>query len=280
MRAILTRLRVAGMTAAAVVAAIPAPAGAAAALTVSDISFSTEHVDVRQAPALVELRFTVTGADPAASEISGAVWYAQFAGGRQIGPDTFVPYDAGVSGGGPVTIGVPLSVPQYGATGTAVWRPVKLTARDGYAGDLALEGAALEGAEVGVTQLVDSVRPVFHEVGLWPGQSPEVVDPGSGATVTYRVTVSDLQAGFWKGRLILAGPRGHRVESGFAVAFDGRHLTCGTDSLIEDVFDHVDCSVPVVVPAGTWRVARVVLTDQAQNRTTVRRPAAPLVTVS
>ena len=68
------------------------------------------------------------------------------------------------------------------------------------------------------------------------------------------------------------------------MASDGRHLTCGTAGLVDDFFDHVDCYVPVDIPAGTpagtWTVARVVLTDQAGNTARVTRPAAPVVTVT
>lgn len=179
---------------------------------------------------------------------------------------------------------LPFLIPQYGATRHAAWRLLKLTATDAMTGDVVVEGSALQDVKVGVTQRVDWARPTFHEVALWPGQSPTVADPGTGVTLEYGVTVSDLQAGVWKGRLVLAGPDGRQLESTFAVASDGRHLTCGTASLIDDIHDHVLCYAPVVVPAGTpagtWTVARVDLTDQAENSTRISRPAAPSVTVT
>jgi len=268
-------------TAAAAVLVAAPPAAADPALAVSGISFSTGHVDVREAPAQVELRFTVTGADPAASEIHGSIWYAQYAGDRQIGPTEFAPYDNVDPRTGAARLSV--HVPQYGATRHAEWRLLKLTATDATSGAATVEGPALAGVEVGVTQRVDSARPTHHVTTLWFGQSSRVVDPGTGVTLEYAVTVSDLQAGFWTGRLTLTGPDGRRARSAFTVASDGRHLTCGAASLVDDFFDHVLCHVPVDIaagaPAGAWSVARVTLTDRAGNTTVVRRPAAPVVTV-
>lgn len=282
----------AALTVAAVGVLITAqPAAAAPAIGLSEISFSTEHVDVTQSPNEVVLSFTVTDADPTAVEISGSVEIQQFVGITTIGPPTTIPYDAQLMETTPgaarrATVRMYFNVPRYGATAEAIWRVTKLTAHDGSGNSRTLKGRALAafGAEFGVTQLVDADGPVLDRIALGPDQSAYVVDPGTGVTLDYRVTVTDLQAGFWKGRLVLAGPNDLRVISPFVVAFDGRHLTCGSDSLISDIYDHVECDVPVVIPAGTpagtWTVARVALTDQAGNSVVIAQPAGPTVYVT
>lgn len=49
---------------------------------------------------------------------------------------------------------------------------------------------------------------------------------------------------------MLAGPGGRQAVGRFAVASDGRHLTCGSGGLIDDIHDHVEGDVPVDLPAG------------------------------
>jgi hypothetical protein len=233
----------------------------------------------------VVLTLRVTGADLASREVLGSVELHQFAGTTRIGPAVFIPYDTSPAGGS-ATIHVPFLVPRYGATPEAVWRVTKVTAHDGAGPSRILRGDALAayGAEFRVTQLVDADAPVLDGIALGAGQSPTVVDPGTGVTVRYLVTVSDPRAGVWKGRLVLAGPDGRQAVGRFAVASDGRHLTCGSGSLIDDIHDHVECDVPVDLPAGapagTWTVARVALIDQAENDRVVARPAAPAVSVT
>jgi hypothetical protein len=268
------------LAAAAAAFATAAPAIAAPRLDISGLSVRSDHIDVTQGPGDNVLTFTAAGAHPDAREISGSVEMRQFAGASAVGPVTTVPYDAALieAGSGSTTVRVFFGVPRYGATADAVWRITRLTARDDHGTERVLRGDGLPA--FGVTQLVDAGEPVLDQVALGPDQSPYVVDAGAGAQVDYRVVATDLQAGIWKGRLTVAGPDGVRVSAGFAVSSDGRHLTCGTSSLIDDIFDHVECSVPVVVTAGTWTVARVALTDQAGNTRVVNRPEGPTVYVT
>ena len=265
------------MATAAVVLTAATPAAAAPTLSVSPVTFSTDHIDVTGGPGTVVLSFTVTDADPDGREISGSAEIRQFAGDTAVGATWTIPYDAAISGS-TAAIRMFIGVPQYGATPEAVWRVTKLTVRDTVGNFRTLRGEALP--EVGVTQRVDSADPQLDGIALGPGQSDVVTDPGDGAIVDYRVTVTDLQAGFWKGRIVLTGSGGQQAKASFAVASDGRHLTCGTASLIDDIYAEVECYVPVVIPAGVWSVQRVALTDQANHTTIVNRPAAPVVTVT
>lgn len=271
------KIRSAAVTAAVVLAAAAPASAAAPTLSFSAVTFSTDHVDVTGGPGEVVLSFTVTDSDPAGHEISGSAEIRQFAGATAVGPAWAIPYDAVLTDAG-AAVRMFMSIPQYGATTGAVWRVTRLTAHDAAGNHRTLRGDVLP--EVGVTQLADSGDPELDGIALGPGQSDVVTDPGGGATVDYRVTVSDPQAGFWKGRLILSGPGGQLVKTSFAVASDGRHLTCGTGSLIDDMYTEVECSVPAVIPAGTWSVQRVTLTDQAGNTTIVHRPSAPVVLVT
>jgi hypothetical protein len=235
----------------------------------------------------VVLTWTVTDGDPAALEVSGSVELRQFAGGTAVGATTFIPYDAVLLGTAPgetprATSRVHLPVPRYGAVPEAVWRVTKLTAHDGNGNFRALRGAGV--AEFGVTQLVEADGPVLDRIALAPGQDAHVVDAGGGVTLGYRVTATDLQAGLWKGRLTLAGPDGQRIGADFAMASDGRHLTCGFGSLANNIYDRVECAAQVDIPAGTppgtWEPVRLALTDQAGNTRVVNHPSGPAITVS
>jgi hypothetical protein len=273
--------------AAAVLVGTPVAGAEGRAIEITEVSFSVGHVDVTEGDADVVLSWTVSDADPAALEVSGSVELRQFVGVTAVGATTFIPYDAVLVGSSPgeaprATSRVHLPVPRYGATPEAVWRVVKLTAHDGNGNFRALRGAGV--AEFGVTQLVEVDGPVLDQIALAPGQAGHVVDAGGGMTLDYRVTATDLQAGLWKGRLTLDGPDARRLTSPFSVASDGRHLTCGFGSLINNIYDRVECAVQVDVPAGTppgvWKPARLVLTDQAGNSRVITRPSGPAIVVS
>jgi hypothetical protein len=257
------------------------PAAAATSLKISAVSAAAEHVDTTAGPVVVPLSWTVTGIDPTAYEISGSYTFRQYVGTTAVGPAVVVPYDVSRSfPDASYVVHASIELPRFGSAAEASWRFVKLTARDTMGHEAAL-GAAAIGVRIGVTQLVDAAAPVLDGVDLPPWQSADIVDTGSGATVEFFLTVTDLQAGIWKGRVVLGGPGGARATGTFAVASDGRHLTCGSGSLIDDVYDHVPCSVTVDVPAGappgTWSVVRVGLTDNANNTRRYARPAGPVV---
>ncbi|MFG1608138.1 hypothetical protein [Actinoplanes sp. NPDC049265] len=277
------------LTAAAAAVLVGATAAGAEdrAIEITGVSFSVAHVDVTSGDADVVLTWTVTDVDPAALEVSGSVELRQFAGATAVGATTFIPYDAVLVGVAPgeaprATSRVHLPVPRYGSTSEAVWRVTKLTAHDGNGNFRALRGDGV--AEFGVTQLVETDGPVLDQIALAPGQNAKVVDTGGGVTLDYRITASDLQAGLWKGRLTLAGPDGRRVSSLFSVASDGRHLTCGFGSLINNIYDRVECAaqvdIPAGTPAGTWTPARLALTDQAGNTRILNHLSGPAITVT
>jgi hypothetical protein len=269
------------LSAAGALAATQPVAAAAPALAITAVSAAATHVDTTAGPVVVPLSWTVTGIDPAAYEISGSYTFRQYVGTTPVGPAVVVPYDVTQSSPAPtLVVHESITLPRYGATPEASWRFVRLTARDAMGHERAI-GAAAIGVQIGVTQLADTAGPVLEGISLAPWQSADIVDTGAGATAEFFVTLTDAQAGVWKGRLVLGGPGGERAVGSFAVASDGRHLTCGSDSLIDDVYQHVPCSVPVALPAGatpgTWSVVRVGLTDNATNTIGNARPVAPVV---
>jgi hypothetical protein len=86
--------------------------------------------------------------------------------------------------------------------------------------------------------------------------------------------ITDEGAGFWKARLVVAGPGGKRIGVPFAVEDTGGWTrTCGKGQEIWDLTG-LTCAVAVALPAGspsgTWTVARLELTDSAGN---TARPA-------
>jgi hypothetical protein len=275
-------------TAAVLAGAQPAVA-ASHPIQFTHLAIDTEHVDAAAGPADATVTLTVTDTNPAAVDVMGWVELRQFAGGATVGAPLqlrfFDPLIETAPGVRTATMELDFAVPRYGTTPEAVWRVTRVYVLDGQV-ERTLRGDALAafGAEFGVTQLVETDAPRLDGIALGPDQSPYVVDPGTGVTVDYRVTVTDLPSGFWKGRLVLDGPGDARLTTPFAVAWDGRHLTCGTGSLIPDVHDHVECAVDVAIPAGTpagtWTVARVALTDRIGTTVTLTRPAGPAVYVT
>lgn len=280
-RARLRALAAVAAVATAVLAGTPPAAAAPNPIHFTGLSIDTGHLDVTGGPAEPTLTLTLTDSDTTVSEVMGWVELRQFAAGAQVGAPLRLRYFEALPASGTLTVAFRVPVPRYGTTPEAVWRVTSATAVDGHH-ERTLRGAALAayGAEFGVTQLVETDAPALDGVALGPGQSGIVTDSGAGATVDYRVTVTDLPSGFWKGRLVVGGPRGARVSAPFEVAFDGRHLTCGSGSLIDDVYDHVECSIGVPLPAGgagEWFVARVALTDRIGNTVALSRPAGPRV---
>jgi hypothetical protein len=286
-----SRLRAVATAAALAVAVLTGAQPAASAPPViqfTHLSIDTAHVDVTAGPADATVSLTLTDTNPAAVEVMGWVELRQFAGGTEVGAplrlrffDPLIETSPGVR---TATISLGFAVPRYGTTPEAVWRVTRVNVLDGQV-ERTLHGDALAkfGADFRVTQLTETDAPQLDGIALGPGQSPNVIDPGTGVTVNYRVTATDLPSGLWKGRLILTGPNGARLTTPFAVAWDGRHLTCGSD-LIADIYDHVECSVDVAIPAGTpagtWTVARVTLTDRLGTSANVARPTGPTVHIT
>ncbi|MCZ7440376.1 hypothetical protein O7598_28555 [Micromonospora sp. WMMC241] len=270
---------------AAVVLSITAPAGAATAATpvleITSIAFDRTQVDVTQDYASVALNWTITDRSTKARKINGAVELRQFAGDQQVGQPRTVSYDldwgAQVRGSGTAqesTYSYDFAVPRYASTAETVWRVTKVTIADDVAHARTVRDPGP--AALAVTQLVDTEGPVAEQLYLDFGQPREVYDDGSGVTLRYRTQLTD-ESGFKRGKLTLAGPGGVRLSSTFQLVQNGSQWSCNGDVSYDPTW--VGCTVAIAVPAGsasgTWRVARVDLTDVWGNTRTLTSPEGP-----
>jgi hypothetical protein len=259
-------------------AAAAAPAGPVIALQA--LAFAGERVDVTEDYASVALTWTVTDRAADVAGIGGTVVLRQFVGSAPVGPARTVRYDL-EAGTAPVyadsgdaassTYKYTFVVPRYGSAPEAVWKVTRFTAKDdkGHSRTLSAPALARFGAQFAVTQLVDTAGPTADGVSLVVGQPSAVFDPGTGLTLKYDVMITDEGAGFWKGRLVVAGPGGKRIGVPFAVEDTGGWTrTCGEGQEVWDL-TWLSCEIAVVLPvgspSGTWTVARLELTDNAGN---------------
>ena len=263
-------------------ALVAGSAGASAVGTVFNfarISFEPPTVDARSGTATAKLRWTVLDNDPAATQVRGSVHLQQFTvAGVAVGPETVVRY--ALTSDGVATVlaesgdaqssryAYDFAVPQYGPTTQATWRLVRITASDDR-GNTRTEDLRRGSGVLGVTELVDSTAPEML-INLHTDQPDAEFDDGSGAGLTYRLFISDQEAGFWKGRLRLSGPGGAQATEDIVIREGAAFLLCG-DMPVFDIHNFV-CNVTVTLPAnspsGTWSVAAVELTDNAGNSTT------------
>ncbi|MFB6394750.1 hypothetical protein [Polymorphospora lycopeni] len=262
------------------------------ALSISDVAWSASHVDVTEDYAVVQLTWTVTNQDPAATTVRGAVELRQFVDSEPVGPVRTVTYalEAGVgqvwSPSGDVrssTYEYEFPVPRYGSAPAATWQVTKVTVEDDRGNSRKLGRNALA-AQFSVSQLVDGTGPTVSGLSLPYGQSTAVYDDGGGVTLRYDTLVTDDGSGFWKGRVVLGGPQGQRVVAPFAVKdVGGWAPECGEG---RDVYDPTFawCSITAVIPAGSpsgaWSVLKVVLTDNAGNTSVLTGVSAPTIRVS
>lgn len=274
------------VAAAAVALSITAPAVAAPAagpvLEIKSIAFDRAQVDVTQDYAVVNLTWTITDRAAKAQRINGAVELRQFAGGEQVGQPRTVSYDldwgrSQVGGSGTAqesTYVYEFAVPRYSAAAETTWRVTKVTIAD----DVAHARTVRDPGPVAlaVTQLVDTEGPVAQQLYFDFGQPRGFYDDGSGVTLHYRAQIVDESA-FRKGKLTLAGPDGKRLTSTFELTQRGSQWSCGGETAYDPTW--VTCSISIVVPpgspSGTWRVARLDLTDSWGNTRADTSPEGP-----
>lgn len=269
----------------AVQPAVAAPAGPI--LHLAALAFEATSVDVTSDYAVVGLGWTVTDRAAGARNVHGVVELRQFAGGDQVGPARSVTWNLEP---GVAQVYDPFGtaqrssytyqfvVPRFGSAAHAVWRVTKVTIADdlGHARTVPDAGLAGFSRTLRVTQLVDSTGPQLDQLYKDFQQPAGVYDSGAGVTLKYGVSVTD-DAGFWKGKLTLAGPGGRRLTSSFAVEGDGVPQSCGDEQVYDPTW--MNCTISVRIPAGTpsgaWSVARVELTDNVGNTRRITSPAGP-----
>ncbi|MBW4704241.1 MULTISPECIES: hypothetical protein [unclassified Micromonospora] len=251
-------------------------------LEITSIAFDRPQVDVTQDYAVVDLTWTITDRAARAQRVNGAVELRQFAGDEQVGQPHTVSYDllggrTQVGGTGTAqqsTYVYEFVVPRYSVAAETVWRVTKVTIADDVAHARTVRDPGP--AALAVTQLVDSQGPVAEQLSFDFGQPSGFYDDGSGVTLRYRVQVVDESA-FRKGKLTLAGPGGARLTSTFQLVQSGSQWSCNGETVYEPTWAF--CPVSIVVPAGspsgTWRVARLDLTDSWGNTRTDTSPQGP-----
>ena len=261
--------------------AVAAPA-AGPVLEVESIAFDRTQVDVTQEYATVNLTWTITDRAAKAQRINGAVELRQFAGDEQVGQPRTVSYDldwgrAQVGGSGTAqesTYVYEFAVPRYSSAAQTIWRVTKVTIADDVAHARTVRGPGP--AALAVTQLVDTAGPVAEQLYFDFDQPRGFYDDGSGVTLRYRAQIVDESA-FRRGRLTLAGPDGKRLASTFQLTQSGSRWSCNGETAYDPTW--VTCPVSIAVPAGspsgTWRVARLDLTDSWGNTRTDTSPEGP-----
>ncbi|WP_238010453.1 hypothetical protein KZZ52_25160 [Dactylosporangium sp. AC04546] len=268
----------------ATVVATAGPAAAApatadrSAITLASLGFAADTVDATGDATGIGLTWTIVDQDSAATTIGGSVELRLFAGDRAVGPARTYTWDLQPNGVADVfaddwwqataqrsSYTLNFVVPQYGPAEHVTWRVTGLTARDDHGNSRSFDRAALArfDSSVAVTELVDTANPTLEALARGWNQLPEIYDNGGPITLGYSLGITE-QAGFWKGRLKLAGPGGAHATASFELVKLNSYIwMCGDAQNYDNQLVNCDISVtlPTRSPAGVWRVASVELTD-------------------
>jgi hypothetical protein len=257
-------------------------------INLTSLGFTADAVDsTGNAPGfpLVDLKWTIVDRDAAATSIRGTVELRLFKGHVAVGPAktyTWVLEPDGLSdvfaddwwnsSAQQSSYTLTFLVPQYGPAEHVTWQVTSLTASDDRGHSRTFTHRALSGFDnsVAVTELVDSTNPELQTFGRASGQLSQVYSAGGPLTLKYFLMIGE-QAGFWKGKVRLEGPRGARASSSFELTKANPFTwMCGDQQNSDNQW--VTCGVSVTLPAGSpvgvWRVASLELTDTAGNRGT------------
>jgi hypothetical protein len=272
-------------------------ASAAAGIRLAAVSFAQQSVDAT-AGATVELDWSITDGNADATNLTGDVRVEEVsATGQKIGPAYDISYSFQPSGSVTTfaTSGTAQSsaysyafnVPQYAATATAKWAVVGVTAADDRSDTLNVGKTGLAefaGSTFTASELADNTGPAYGAVSVTSHGPAYYNDKAGPVGLTYTVEAVDPESGFFKGVLVLEGPRGQTISTDFAVQFDpSGSTTCGPGTVGWGSNDML-CAVPVVIPrgtaAGTWVVSRLKLTDVAGNVSEYRKLSLAPITLT
>ncbi|MDI1464161.1 hypothetical protein QEZ54_24550 [Catellatospora sp. KI3] len=272
-------------------AAGPASAAAVTAerakLGLTALAFSADSVDATaESPSgrTVDLTWTVSDPDAAATDVHGTVELRLFNGDVAVGPARSYNWRSQPGGTADVVADSPATaqlssytlhfvVPQYGPAAQVTWRVVKVTAADdlGNTRSYGTDKLAAFDSTVAVTELVDTEAPVLQLFGRSWEQRPELYTDGRQLTFKYTAYFLDQQSGFWKGKVKLRGPGDTRVVWPIQlVKVDSSTSLCGDFPNSDDsmVWCELSFTLPQGSPAGVWHVTGVELTDLAGNSAT------------
>lgn len=241
------------------------------------LSVESSTVDASSGDGTVTLDWTVQDGDTAATDMLGSLTVQQVGtDGRLVGAPqalTFSfqpewPYQANPVDGTMASAhySYAFSVPKYASRPTARWAVVRAEAKDDRGGTLVLgrQGLARYGAAFTATHLVDSTGPTYEQLGQVLDQPEYLYNADASVTARYRLHITDDESGFFRGRLVLAGPQGATASGTFRLVpnTDGSQQ-CGDYPGYgsQDVWCTVDVTIPAGAPAGSWSVSRLRLTD-------------------
>ncbi|MEV0128045.1 hypothetical protein AB0H83_06195 [Dactylosporangium sp. NPDC050688] len=279
-------------------------AGPGGKLSLSALSFAQSTVNSTAGAVADDLTWTVKDSSQDAVQVSGHVTIRMYdnAAGAFVGHDYVIPFSYGntccSSEIGRYVDGTPQEstytytfvVPQWASSSSVTWKVTKVTLEDNLGNTATVGAAKLEtfGSTIATTAAVDGAAPTISGLSLYQNVSPlrpYVYVNGTSANVTYTFYIQDWQTGFWKGSLKLAGPSGQSVTTHFQYTKpeSSTGVTCGGGFMGGTVYD-LYCGVTVTLPAGSaagnWRVAQIVVFDNAGRQATFKNPAAQSVTAT
>jgi hypothetical protein len=268
-------------------------------LALTALAFEQSTVDVTGGYAANKLTWTVTDTDPNADSVHGTVTMRMRSTvtGELVGHDWTADYrfQETCCSGAVYESGTPqestysfyLPVRRYADAATAIWEVTRVTIASG---DLSatVSGTRLQsfGYRFTAQTLVDSSGPTVQSIGLANSRKPYFWIGDGPATVIYDFTVQDWESGFWKGTIRLAGPGGASVTAPVTWARDeySTGYRCGQSTSGEQDGVYMQCTVAVTLPAdaapGNWRLAALVLRNNAGGTATYKNPTAPSVTTT
>ncbi|GGK94841.1 hypothetical protein [Mangrovihabitans endophyticus] len=272
---------------------------AAPRLALTALSFEQSDVDVTQGFAANKLTWTVTNTDPDAESIGGTVTMRMRSSvtGALVGHDWVANYefgstccsDAAYESGTPQesTYSFYLPVRQYADATTASWEVTKITiAARGTTKTIGRNLLQDYGYRFTAHTLVDSSGPRADYISLYNSHPPYLYVGDGPNTVNYDLTVQDGESGFWKGRVRFAGPHGQSISTTFTWERDSNStgFHCGMSGGGDRDGTYMPCTVSITLPAGaaagSWRIAALVLQNNAGGVATYKNPTAPSITVT
>ncbi|BEL10807.1 hypothetical protein Q0Z83_089980 [Actinoplanes sichuanensis] len=288
------------------VAATVTAAGATAAqaatprLSLTALAFENSTVDATSGSVVDDLTWTIKNTDPDADGLSGSVTLRMRSSitGAYVGHETTVKfeYDRTCCNGAEYVSGTPQEstyrysfvVPRWADATSATWEVTNVSAvSEGVtlsAGAGKLAGFA---SKVTAATSIDASGPSLDQLELeqggYPGRPYLYVADGA-KYARYSFWAQDQQSGFWKGTIKLAGPGGQSITTPFTWDYSpySTGTNCGSVSGgdLYQMACNVDVTLPVGAAAGSWRVAQMVLFNNAGARSTYKNPQSTAVTVT
>ncbi|MDG4822940.1 hypothetical protein O7635_13890 [Asanoa sp. WMMD1127] len=268
-------------------------------ITISALSFAESTVDATAGPVTNVLTFTVKNTEPEPFNLGGTVTLRMRSTvtGEFLGHERVARFDYDYSYGeiervsgtlAEATFAYHVPVRRYSDSATATW---EVTEVDLYGSTVrATVGRAklstFPGYRFTVHTLLDASAPTFDHLDMNNGRQPYfyVKDEPSGFGLT--TTIYDGESGFWKGSAKIVGPGGQSVTAPITWGSSpySTALTCGGMGSGDDDGTRMPCNIDFTFPVGTnpgsWRVAQIVLFNNAGGRATFKNPAAPSLVVT